>query len=1155
MNVIRFARKSSIHLAALALFVLSADLILSPSDVRAQQPATLEEGTKPFGSYQGNSAESVTVSNGKLALHIPLVSLPQRGKLDVSFSLVYHNNVYTQTACTTPKTGCETFVNADVVGVQAVFDRNYVIPYTNTVGANNLAFNSYAISEPDGSNHSLGYTGADYRTVDGSGFMYIPYSKTPYEAAPSNSSTNVAGTIVDGNGTQYVIASGSGGNNSITDVDGNYISIASTSITDTLGRTISYPPTRATTTSTVGCPSINAPLQTLVGSATWLVPGYGGSQTYLFCYANVYVSSGESSPAGSRNMTVQYNYTAPMLQSIVRPDGAYWGFVYDAANSSIASSTGYGDLIELIYPEGGTINYTWTFNKQASCLLSAFLGPGPRAIQTRTVNSNAVSGQWNYAYTSTAEGNTITTVKDPNGNQIVYTFQDFSNGYCSLYETQRQYNQQSGGGLSTVKTVTTQYQSVAGYSSGSNAAAFPTQVTTTWADGSSSYSTYAYDSGVSYTYVGSLWCSTCSTTPIYQSGGTASGPIGKVILRSDFDYSGKLLKRTQTSYLWQTNNAYLTANLLETPSSITVYGSSGTQLAQTLYAYDQSGMVGISPQQSITTQTGPPLSSIYGHATTIAQWLNTGSASPSTSTYWLNTGEVDHSIDPNRNTTSYVYSSAYDGAYPTQMTNAKGQTSNVVYDFDTGLKTSAKDANSQTTSYAYDALNRITLIARPDGGRSTFTYNQNSISANVLMCNGSAGCSSEKLTLYDGLGRPSEIETLSDASGTDYSVANYDVFGRIASMTNPYRTTSDSTYGYSSYHYDMLDRMTSLTHSPDGSSQIWTYSGNKVIFVDEAGNQWQRTFDALGRLTTVLESNGASTSLTMETDYSYDGLGNLLSVTQWGGSSGSTGARTRTFNYDSLSRLLCASNPENSTAACPSSSTGAYVSGTAGYTYDANGNVRTKTDARGVTITYNYDTLNRLLSKSYSDGTTPYSCYQYDAPTTVNAIGRLSAEWTVPGSQSGGCVGTAPTNGFITMRQTMAYDAMGRVRSEQQCTPNASGPGNCTSSSPNPFTLSYQYDLAGNTTAYTNGVSNVPGVGSIAFGLQYDGVGRLQNLSSSWNPTTGSSGSPLSLFTANPANGYTAPGAIQNIFLGNNIFVNKTYDSRLRTTAQTATHP
>ncbi len=131
----------------------------------------------------------------------------------------------------------------------------------------------------------------------------------------------------------------------------------------------------------MGCPSINAPLQTLVGSATWLVPGYGGSQTYLFCYANVYVSSGESSPAGSRNMTVQYNYTAPMLQSIVRPDGAYWGFVYDAANSSIASSTGYGDLIELIYPEGGTINYTWTFNKQASCLLSAFLGPGPRAIQ------------------------------------------------------------------------------------------------------------------------------------------------------------------------------------------------------------------------------------------------------------------------------------------------------------------------------------------------------------------------------------------------------------------------------------------------------------------------------------------------------------------------------------------------------------------------------------------------------------------------------------------------------------------------------------------------------------------------------------------------------------------------------------------------------
>jgi hypothetical protein len=99
------------------------------------------------------------------------------------------------------------------------------------------------------------------------------------------------------------------------------------------------------------------------------------------------------------------------------------------------------------------------------------------------------------------------------------------------------------------------------------------------------------------------------------------------------------------------------------------------------------------------------------------------------------------------------------------------------------------------------------------------------------------------------------------------------------------------------------------------------------------------------------------------------------------------------------------------------------------------------------------------------------------------------------------------------------------------------------------------YDLAGHTTAYSNGVTNVPSVGAIAFGLQYDGAGQLQNLNSSWNPSITSSGSPLSLFTADPTNGYTPAGAIQNMVLGNNIFVNKTYDNRLRTTAETATHP
>jgi YD repeat-containing protein len=103
------------------------------------------------------------------------------------------------------------------------------------------------------------------------------------------------------------------------------------------------------------------------------------------------------------------------------------------------------------------------------------------------------------------------------------------------------------------------------------------------------------------------------------------------------------------------------------------------------------------------------------------------------------------------------------------------------------------------------------------------------------------------------------------------------------------------------------------------------------------------------------------------TTYQYDPLNNLLSVAQ-------NGIGSRSFRYDSLSRLVCASNPENSSAACPATASNTYLPGTIGYTYDANGNVLTKTapapnqTGTGTVITtHAYDPLDRLLSKSYNN--------------------------------------------------------------------------------------------------------------------------------------------------------------------------------------------
>src|SRR5205823_6132121 len=102
--------------------------------------------------------------------------------------------------------------------------------------------------------------------------------------------------------------------------------------------------------------------------------------------------------------------------------------------------------------------------------------------------------------------------------------------------------------------------------------------------------------------------------------------------------------------------------------------------------------------------------------------------------------------------------------------------------------------------------------------------------------------------------------------------------------------------------------------------------------------------DALGHLTTVWEDPSV---LNYETDYAYDAVDNLTGVTQRGGAT-SGSWRRRSFTYDSLGRLKCAANPEvtssaNTPASCPATDTGTYTPGTIGYTYDADGNVLTKT--------------------------------------------------------------------------------------------------------------------------------------------------------------------------------------------------------------------
>src|SRR5262249_23223417 len=161
---------------------------------------------------------------------------------------------------------------------------------------------------------------------------------------------------------------------------------------------------------------------------------------------------------------------------------------------------------------------------------------------------------------------------------------------------------------------------------------------------------------------------------------------------------------------------------------------------------------------------------------------------------------------------------------------------------------------------------------------------------------------------FDGLGRP--IRSVHTSAGNSTVVTSYDALGRVASVTNPYFSTGDPTYGLIQTQYDALGRVTqttkqdgSISNAQYGQTSANSLNGDCTTTTDEAGKVRKSCSDGLGRLIEVDEPQPSTGSMSnpFVTLYSYDTLGDLLNVTQKG--DGSQAARVRNFTYDSLSRL------------------------------------------------------------------------------------------------------------------------------------------------------------------------------------------------------------------------------------------------------------
>ncbi len=261
---------------------------------------------------------------------------------------------------------------------------------------------------------------------------------------------------------------------------------------------------------------------------------------------------------------------------------------------------------------------------------------------------------------------------------------------------------------------------------------------------------------------------------------------------------------------------------------------------------------------------------------------------------------------------------------------------------------------------------------------------------------------------------------------------------------------------------------------------------NTTTVEDQAGKKRRSVTNALGQLVRVDEPDGSGNlgtvaSPNQPTSYSYDTLDNLVTVNQ--------GVQTRTFTYNSLSRLMSATNPE---------------SGTISYSYDPNGNLTSKTDARSITTSYIYDALNRVTQRSYSGETgytTPAVSYFYDNLT--NAKGKLTK-----------------VSSSVSTTEYTSFDILGRVTGHKQTTDG------------NAYETAYAYNLSGALVEQTYPSGRV-------VKNTLDAGGSLAQVQSKKN-----SGDFYRPYASNFA--YNAAGAVMSMRLGNGKFETTVFNSRLQ---------
>ncbi|MGH9509004.1 MAG: hypothetical protein ACRD2M_03635, partial [Terriglobales bacterium] len=832
-------------------------------------------GPLPFSTSIGTDVESVDLTSGSLSVRIPITSVKGRG-MDYSFGVRYDTNYWN---VATRGSGPTTYQKWNIekrnwlpdstgLGWEPTVPRITWVNSKESCGPNQFdvaQFRSgFVFSDADGAKHSLavrggggscgteGWTLEDFEGPDhtAAGIWAIMPSTGHTPSVWLADGTQVAWPVLTGgwlpnpdlNQKQYVLGN-------YKDANGNSKNETAGGL-DTLGRAI--------VTQQNGTNQI---LYKVYDST-------GVQRTYTLNFSNVSLAT-NFNISDVYGPVQEYGGTRKQLSSLILPNGRSYSFQYEPNT--------YGGLTRIDLPSGAYITYTW------ATLYTGGISPAERVhryVASRTVHVDGLTNTW--TITRPSEG--TTTVVDPLGNESVYTHIEGSVTSAKIYQ---------GSAFGTLLREYTIGYAWYGTPAGTDEGArVPTQIVTKLENGLQSKKEFEYEE-VTYDWSN---CQEGDAVSCFPEGGIIPSTLwettrGNVKEIREYEWGsgapGPLVRRTTKEYLHTNNSNYLSRNIVgniiresiydgtnpTAPSCTVAYGCK----AKTEFEYDSTTITATSGAPA-HDYTNFPSTFIYrGNATKVKKWRNTDGVLLTTSYIYDDLGNIRSITDPSLHTTTWDYNDNWSGtgclppanslAYVKQVTNHLGHRILLSRYPCTGVVQSRKDENDILAArpgitLTYDVFGRLLTKLETDGlGQTTNAYSDVPPVSATSTTKITSTLNLVSTAIQDGLGRVKQTQLTSDPEGTVFTDTTYDALGRTATVTNPYRSTSDPTYGITITEYDALGRVTKVI-PPDGSptaNNITTlYAGNTVTVTDQAGKIRKSETDALGRLIRVDEPSPTS---------------------------------------------------------------------------------------------------------------------------------------------------------------------------------------------------------------------------------------------------------------------------------------------------------